>query len=162
MAELSQPISTLLPLYETPSRRPARKDSTKAVICTSVPDQSKHTLLAMAIDVNTTSAPSSTSLREISTDELERGLSSIRSTPATGRFSNWAGTYSCTPNAIFRAQNEEQLRYLIELAKRQKRKLRPFGAGHSPSDLVCVAEEDWLVNLDALDKIIDVSGHLDS
>lgn len=114
----------------------------------------------MAANVN--AATPSASLRQISTDELERGLSSIRSTPATGRFSNWAGTYSCTPNAIFRAQNEEQLRYLIELAKRQKRKLRPFGAGHSPSDLVCVTDEDWLVNLDALDKVLEVSSDLPS
>jgi hypothetical protein len=36
--------------------------------------------------------------------------------------------------------------------------LRAFGAGHSPSDLVCVGENDWLINMDKLNKVIDVRG----
>ena len=106
------------------------------------------------------------SLKAVSTEELEAGLEAIRtrrggsSGKLLGRtaFQNWAGTYACTAESIFHAESEDQIRCLIELAKRQSRKLRAFGAGHSPSDLVCVTENDWLVNMDRLDKVTHVRG----
>ena len=99
-------------------------------------------------------------LKELATQDLESSLEPIRTrqggiTRKTG-FQNWAGTYSCTADSIFHAETEDQIRCLIELAKRQGKKLRAFGAGHSPSDLVCVTKNDWLVNMDGLDKLIEV------
>lgn len=95
------------------------------------------------------------SLAATSTNDLESGLEAIRSRRRTG-FQNWAGTYACTAESIFHAETEDQIRYLVELAKRKGKKLRAFGAGHSPSDLVCVTKDDWLVNLDSFNKLIEV------
>jgi L-gulonolactone oxidase len=78
------------------------------------------------------------------------------STSSTPAFSNWARTFACSPEAIFYPCNEDDVRCLVELAKRKSRKLRPFGAGHSPSDLVCVQEDDWLMQMDALDEVLEV------
>lgn len=116
----------------------------------------------------------------VSTAELERSLATIRKgkqqgSPSPSRrvsvslvkalpldtpyvFYNWARTFTCTPESVYYPTNELQIRQLVELAKREKRCLRAFGAGHSPSDLACVGREDWMVQMDGLNKLLKVSG----
>lgn len=83
----------------------------------------------------------------------QKGKGTLSSDPS---FANWAGTFGCHPEAIFYPSTEDDVRCLVELARRKGKKLRPFGAGHSPSDLVCVQEDDWLVQMDKLNKLLEV------
>jgi hypothetical protein len=75
---------------------------------------------------------------------------------ATPTFSNWAETYSCTPLGIYRPRTEHEVQLLLELAKREQRALRVVGAGHSPSDLMCLGDEGYLVSLDHLKQFVAV------
>ncbi|EGG03154.1 uncharacterized protein MELLADRAFT_25325, partial [Melampsora larici-populina 98AG31] len=69
-------------------------------------------------------------------------------------FQNWAGNIKCKPRSIMRPINEDQIKMIIELSNREKREIRCFGAGHSPSDLAC--SEDYMINLDELKGEIHV------
>jgi len=124
------------------------------------------------------SEAASASFAGISTAELERSLATIRkggsSSSDDGKshigqhlvkslpikspyvFYNWAGTFTCTPASVYYPTEELQIRQLVELAKREKRCLRAFGAGHSPSDLACVGKEDWMVQMDGLKKVLKI------
>lgn len=82
-----------------------------------------------------------------------RGDGALRPNPA---FSNWARTFACHPEVIYYPSSEDDVRCIVELARRKGKKLRPFGAGHSPSDLVCVQEDGWLMQMDALNELLEV------
>jgi hypothetical protein len=90
----------------------------------------------------------------LSTEQLKASLAPTFS-PAP-LVSNWAETYFCTPLGIYRPQSEAQVQQVVELAKREKKALRVIGACHSPSDLMCLGEEGYLVSLDNLNKFISV------
>ena len=98
----------------------------------------------------------SSSVSQLSTSFLEASLSSIRKRKPVLPFFNWARTFTCRPESVFYPTSEEQVRWLVQLAKRSHKCLRAYGAGHSPSDLVCVEEKDWLVNLDSLNQLLQV------
>lgn len=69
-------------------------------------------------------------------------------------FTNWATTFKSQTSAIFRPTTVEQVRWVVELARREGKELRAAGAGHSPSDIVCT--EGYIVDLKGLDKVLDV------
>ena len=70
-------------------------------------------------------------------------------------FTNWAATYRSQTQAIFQPETIDQVRIILELAKRQAKQVRGVGSGHSPSDLVCT--NGWGINLDKMQKVINVS-----
>ena len=70
-------------------------------------------------------------------------------------FTNWAATYRSQTEAIFQPETIQQVRVILELAKRQRKQVRGVGSGHSPSDLVCT--NGWGINLDKMQKVINVS-----
>lgn len=99
----------------------------------------------------------SESLAGLSTDRLHALLRPV-SSPMGSRgsiFTNWATTYACQTRAIFKPTTVEQVRMVVELARREGRGLRAAGSGHSPSDLVCT--RDYIINLDGMQKILEVS-----
>ncbi|KAG0144225.1 hypothetical protein CROQUDRAFT_47611 [Cronartium quercuum f. sp. fusiforme G11] len=63
-------------------------------------------------------------------------------------FQNWARNIQCRPRGLMRPRTEEEVRLVIELARREGREVRCVGAGHSPSDLAC--SSDYMMNLDNL------------
>lgn len=71
------------------------------------------------------------------------------------QFQNWGQSARCQPLAVMRPNTEEEVQLVIELARRQGREIRCFGAGHSPSDLVC--SSDYMMNLDRLSGLIKVT-----
>lgn len=96
------------------------------------------------------------SLSSISTASLISQLNPVRSTKGPRSiFTNWATTFSCQTSSLFRPTTIHQVRLIVELSKRQGKGLRASGSGHSPSDLVCT--KDFILNLDEMNKIIDVS-----
>ena len=46
---------------------------------------------------------------------------------------------------------------MVKLARRCRRRIAITGCGHSPSDLTCTSS--WLVNLDHLERLLDVNKH---
>ncbi|KAI9616004.1 hypothetical protein H4Q26_011256 [Puccinia striiformis f. sp. tritici PST-130] len=103
-----------------------------------------------------TALPPPTSLKDLDTEELKNLLRPIRSTPENRRahFQNWSGEFKANPLAIFQPENEHQIKLILELCRRESRKFRCFGSGHSPSDLAC--SDDYMINLDHMSGLIEV------
>ena len=66
----------------------------------------------------------------------------------------WAKTFFSRPELYIRPQSTEEVRKLVTVARRCRRRLVTVGSGHSPSDLTCTSS--WLVNLDDLNNILHV------
>ncbi|GAA6036192.1 hypothetical protein JCM8097_006825 [Rhodosporidiobolus ruineniae] len=69
-------------------------------------------------------------------------------------FTNWATTFRSTAALVFRPTSVEEVRWAVELARRERKELRAAGAGHSPSDIVCT--EGYVLDLKGLDRVLDV------
>lgn len=70
------------------------------------------------------------------------------------RFTNWGRTFRCAPLAIFEPYTEEQCQLILELARREGKRVRFSGVGHSPSDLACTT--DFMLNVLNLNKLLEV------
>ena len=66
----------------------------------------------------------------------------------------WARTFHSRPELYIQPQSIEEIRKLVTLARRCRRRIVTVGCGHSPSDLTCTSS--WMVNLDHYDKIVDI------
>ena len=100
--------------------------------------------------------PSSDSLSSTSTASLHEQVNPFSSTTGSRAvFTNWASTFASKTRATFRPTSVADVRRVVELARREGIELRPSGSGHSPSDLVCT--EGYVVNLDGLDRVLEVS-----
>ncbi len=73
---------------------------------------------------------------------------------STHRHHTWARTFHCRPELYIRPQSTEEIRKIITLARRCRRRLVTVGCGHSPSDLTCTSS--WMVNLDQYNRILSV------
>ncbi|EJD04984.1 L-gulonolactone/D-arabinono-1,4-lactone oxidase [Fomitiporia mediterranea MF3/22] len=71
------------------------------------------------------------------------------------RFTNWGRTFTCVPLAIFEPETEEQCALVLELARREGRRVRFSGIGHSPSDLACTNE--YMLRTTKLNKVLEVN-----
>ncbi|SCV02013.1 LAMI_0G15192g1_1 [Lachancea mirantina] len=74
-------------------------------------------------------------------------------------FSNWAKIYSSKPELYFQPSSIEEVVALVNAARKENKTLVTVGSGHSPSDL-CMTNE-WLVNLDKLNRVISMTEHKD-
>lgn len=72
----------------------------------------------------------------------------------TNRFfhETWAGTFYCRPQAIFQPRNLDEIKLLINEARKQGKTIMTVGSGHSPSDLTMTKE--WLCNLDKFNRVL--------
>ncbi|KAJ3322150.1 hypothetical protein HDU76_013948 [Blyttiomyces sp. JEL0837] len=70
------------------------------------------------------------------------------------RFNNWAETFSSDADLLLEAENEEDVKTAITLAKDNGKTLRVVGSGHSPSDIVCT--ESYLLSVNKLNRVISV------
>ncbi|CAI2186592.1 2409_t:CDS:2, partial [Funneliformis geosporum] len=64
---------------------------------------------------------------------------------------NWAGNQKSSPTEIFRPKNLQDIKKIIELAKKNQKKIRCSGAGHTWSSLSVT--NDYLVLDEHLNKI---------
>ncbi|KAL6939162.1 D-arabinono-1,4-lactone oxidase [Hanseniaspora osmophila] len=72
-------------------------------------------------------------------------------------FSNWAKIYSNKPQLYFQPTSIDEVVSIVKECNKQGKTLTVVGSGHSPSDM-CVSE-NWLLNLDHLDKILSFKDH---
>jgi FAD-linked oxidoreductase len=72
------------------------------------------------------------------------------------RFFNWAHTASCTPAAFVAPGSEDELRELLNEARRRGLRIKPLGGAHSWSDVACT--DGVLVSLDRLSRVLAVNG----
>ena len=99
------------------------------------------------------------SFEAISTPQLYDLLQPI-TVPARSpraRFTNWGLTFTCKPLAIFEPETYEQCAMVLELSRREGRRVRFAGIGHSPSDLACTSE--YMLRTTKLNRILEVSCH---
>lgn len=69
-------------------------------------------------------------------------------------FRNWGRTYACNPNRVFCPRSRNECALILELAKREGRRVRAVGVGHSPSDLACT--KDFMVRMNGMSRVIEV------
>lgn len=95
-------------------------------------------------------------LSEVPTATLRKLLAPVTHTKGKhARFQNWATTFKSQTRATFRPRSVEEVRWVVELARREGVELRASGSGHSPSDLVCT--EGYIVNIDRIEGMVEVS-----
>lgn len=96
-------------------------------------------------------------LSSIPLDTLYRLLEPVTAPPSSPKasFTNWGLSYGCTPLAVFVPESERHCELILELARREGKRVRAVGVGHSPSDLACTSE--FMVRTEKLNKIIEVS-----
>ncbi|KAI9825540.1 MAG: hypothetical protein M1819_000532 [Sarea resinae] len=66
----------------------------------------------------------------------------------------WALTFHSHPELLIRPRNTEEIRKIVNLARRCRRRIVVVGCGHSPSDLTCTSS--WAVNLDHFNRMLSV------
>lgn len=67
---------------------------------------------------------------------------------------NWAKTYRCKPLAYFEVETVEQIKAVLDLARRDGRTVKVVGSSHSPSDLVMT--NDYIINMDKMNAMLHV------
>jgi L-gulonolactone oxidase len=67
---------------------------------------------------------------------------------------NWAGDESCRPAAISHPRSVEEIAAAVELAERERWRVRVAGAGHSFSDIACT--DGLLIVLDRFQRVLEV------
>lgn len=70
------------------------------------------------------------------------------------RHHTWARTFHSRPELYLQPQSTEEIRKIIILARRCRRRIATTGCAHSPSDLTCTSS--WLVNLDHYDQLLKI------
>ncbi|XP_035667342.1 L-gulonolactone oxidase-like [Branchiostoma floridae] len=76
-------------------------------------------------------------------------------TGQTGRtFTNWAKTFSCEPELFFEPTTTEEIRQILDKAKRDSKHVKVCGFGHSPSDIACTT--DYMISLAKFKQVLEV------
>uniref|UniRef100_A0A0B6ZYZ3 FAD-binding PCMH-type domain-containing protein n=1 Tax=Arion vulgaris TaxID=1028688 RepID=A0A0B6ZYZ3_9EUPU len=79
----------------------------------------------------------------------------IRSLGASNKvFTNWATTYSCSPELYFEPESEDEIRKILAYAQEKGKKVKVAGYGHSPSDIACTT--DFMISLCRFNKVLNV------
>ncbi|KAJ7145827.1 D-arabinono-1,4-lactone oxidase-domain-containing protein [Mycena epipterygia] len=89
----------------------------------------------------------------LSRAQLVRALDPIAVTRPS--WENWGRTFHCVPRALFRPTTPTQCRQVLELAKRDNRKLRAVGIGHSPSDIACT--RDYMLDMTGMNRVLEIN-----
>ena len=70
------------------------------------------------------------------------------------RHHTWAKTFHSFPELYIQPHTTEEIRKIVRLARRCRRRLAVVGCGHSPSDLTCTSS--WMVNLDRYNNVLKI------
>src|ERR1700682_4018816 len=75
-------------------------------------------------------------------------------TQAPEHWSNWGGTYSCSPTRIESPASEEELVAIIKRAAARGEQVKVIGSGHSFTDIGCT--DGCLIKLDRYNQVLAV------
>jgi len=75
-------------------------------------------------------------------------------TEARTRWTNWGGTYSCSPTRIESPTSEEEIAAIVRAAAERGERVKVIGSGHSFTDIGCT--DGCLIKLDRYNKVLDV------
>ena len=70
----------------------------------------------------------------------------------------WAGTFRSFPEAYIQPESVVQLRKVVRIASKYRKRICVTGCGHSPSDLTCTSQV--LINLDKIDRLFQVNENI--
>ncbi|KAJ8516207.1 hypothetical protein ONZ45_g6482 [Pleurotus djamor] len=70
------------------------------------------------------------------------------------RFTNWGQSFTCQPLAVFVPETEYHCELVLELGRREGKRVRAVGVGHSPSDLACTNE--YMLRTEKLNRLLEV------
>ena len=76
-------------------------------------------------------------------------------TEARARWTNWGGTYSCSPTRIESPTTEEEIVNLIRAAAERGERVKVVGSGHSFTDIGCT--DGCMIKLDNYNKVLEVN-----
>ncbi|KAK6337897.1 D-arabinono-1,4-lactone oxidase [Orbilia brochopaga] len=68
---------------------------------------------------------------------------------------NWAHIHSSRPQLFLKPQSLEELRFIVTLAAKCRKKVTVIGSAHTPNSLTCTA--GWLVSLDDFQEVLKVN-----
>jgi FAD-linked oxidoreductase len=75
-------------------------------------------------------------------------------TETRARWTNWGGTYSCSPTRIESPSSEEEIAAIVRGAADRGEHVKVIGSGHSFTDIGCT--DGCLIELDSYNKVLDV------
>jgi len=75
-------------------------------------------------------------------------------TQARARWSNWGGTYTCSPTRIESPSTEEEIAELVRASVVSGEHLKVIGSGHSFTDIGCT--DGCLIKLDNYKRVLEV------
>ncbi|KAG0684435.1 D-arabinono-1,4-lactone oxidase [Pichia californica] len=75
----------------------------------------------------------------------------------------WANTYQCSPQYYFQPKCLDDIKDIVNNARKFNKKIMVVGSGHSPSDLTIISNpiNEWLVNLDKYNKFLNEKTSID-
>ena len=73
---------------------------------------------------------------------------------ARARWTNWGGTYSCSPARIESPTTEEEIAAIVRAASERGEHVKVVGSGHSFTDIGCT--DGCLIKLDRYNKVMNV------
>ncbi|XP_022792316.1 L-gulonolactone oxidase-like [Stylophora pistillata] len=69
-------------------------------------------------------------------------------------FTNWAKTFSCTPELFFEPETIEDIRQILYAATQLHKTVRVVGGGHSPSDIACT--DGYMISLKKMKAVLEI------
>ncbi len=75
-------------------------------------------------------------------------------TGARTSWTNWGGTYSCSPTRIESPSTEEEIAELVRASVVRGEHVKVIGSGHSFTDIGCT--DGCLIKLDSYNKVLEV------
>jgi FAD-linked oxidoreductase len=75
-------------------------------------------------------------------------------TEARARWTNWGGTYSCSPARVESPNSEDEIATIVRAAAARGERVKVVGSGHSFTDIGCT--DGCLIKLDGYDKVLEL------
>lgn len=73
---------------------------------------------------------------------------------SASRWTNWGGTYSCTPTRIESPSTEQEIVAVVRQARERSERVKVIGSGHSFTDIGCT--DGCLIRLDRYNRVLGI------
>ncbi|XP_071795480.1 L-gulonolactone oxidase-like isoform X3 [Asterias amurensis] len=69
-------------------------------------------------------------------------------------FTNWAGSFSCSPELYFEPSSLQEIMEILEMARSATKKVKLSAQGHSPSDIAMT--DEYMINMNRFNNVIEL------